>query len=95
MHRHSNLRSRTASLAPEYRLHLTFEDGRSGVVDLADYVSDQTVFAPFSDIGYFRRFEVDSGTLVWGEGELDIAPERLYELTTGRQITYDNQRTYA
>ena len=68
---------------------------RSGVVDRADYVSDQTVFAPFSNIGYSRRFEVDSGTLMWGDGKLDIAPERLYELATGRQITYDNERRYA
>ena len=56
------------------------------MVDLADYVSDRTVFAPFSDIEYFRRFEVDAGTLVWGNGELDIAPERLYEVATGQRV---------
>ncbi len=84
-----------AQYQSDYRIHLTFEDGRSGVLDLADYVSDQTVFARFSDIGYFRRFKVDSGALVWGEGELDIAPERLYELATGRQVKYDNERPYA
>lgn len=77
-----------------YRIYLTFEDGRSGVVDLSDYVSEHTVFAAFSDIRYFRQFEVNTGTLVWGNGELDIAPERLYELATGRRITYENERTY-
>ena len=79
----------------DYRIRLTFEDGQSGVVDLADYVSDRTVFAPFSDIDYFRRFQVDAGALVWGNGELDIAPERLYELATGQRVKYDNERTYA
>lgn len=79
----------------DYRIHLTFEDGRSGEVNLADYISEHTVFAAFSDLAYFRQFTVDSGTLVWGDGELDIAPERLYELSTGRRVTYENERKHA
>ena len=83
-----------AEYQADYRIHLTFEDGRSGVVDLADYINADTVFAAFSDIAYFRQFEVDSGTLVWGDGELDIAPERLYELATGKRVVYENERKY-
>jgi hypothetical protein len=36
------------------------------------------VFVNFGHIDYFKKFTIDYGTLVW-DGEVDIAPERLYE----------------
>jgi hypothetical protein len=44
------------------------------------------------DDDYFRGLRVELGTLVWGEGELDIAPETLYEKATGRVVTYSRSR---
>ena len=35
--------------------------------------------APLKDDGRIRRFQLDLGTIIW-EGEIDIAPEYLYNI---------------
>jgi len=75
----------------EYRIHLQFEDGSRGTVDLSDYIKPDTVFEVFSDKHYFTSFRIEYGTLVWGDGEVDIAPETLYERTTGKQVLYTSK----
>lgn len=54
----------------DYQIAMTFEDGKHGIIDLSEYTQRGGVFANFGHIDY--------GTLVW-DGEVDIAPERLYE----------------
>jgi len=71
-----------------YRIRLSFEDGSAGVADLFSYPDPANVFEAFSDLSYFRAFHVDYGTLVWGDGEIDIAPETLYTIATGKPISY-------
>lgn len=70
-----------------YRLELTFENGRSGIIDLKDYTKKGGVFSRFADINYFRQFYVNKeiGTLCWPDG-LDIAPETLYHEATGEPL---------
>ncbi len=72
----------------EYKIELEFEDKSKGTVDLSDYIKPDTVFAAFSDKEYFKAFHIEYGTLVWGEGEVDIAPETLYERATGKEVKY-------
>lgn len=62
----------------DYKIDMTFEDGKHGIVDLSEYTKRGGVFANFGHIDYFKKFIIDYGTLVW-DGEVDIAPERLYE----------------
>lgn len=71
-----------------YRIHLTFEDGSTGTADLSSYPNDEDVFRSLLDMDFFRDFRVEYGTLVWGDGSIDIAPERLYELATGKTVRY-------
>lgn len=78
----------------DYRIRITFRDGSTGIADLADYPDRNNVFHLFFDINYFKRFRVDCGTLVWGEGEVDLAPEKLYELATGMSIEYPAPRPH-
>lgn len=75
----------------EYRVRLRFEDGSEGVADLSDFPNEGNVFAPFLDGAYFREFRVESGDLVWGNGELDIAPEELNARATGTPIRYGEE----
>ena len=72
-----------------YRIALTFEDGKKGVVDLKDYAAKGGIFSRFKDLGYFRRLYVnkDLGALCWPEG-LDIAPEPLYHEATFEPLPY-------
>jgi hypothetical protein len=60
-----------------HRIHLTFNDGSSGVVDFSRWLNG-AVFAPLRDPENFARFVLDGGTVSWPSGA-DIAPETLYE----------------
>lgn len=65
----------------EYRIFLTFEDGKRGVIDLKDELWGE-VFEPLRDVRLFRRCSLDAelDTVVWPTGA-DLAPEYLYENT--------------
>ena len=72
---------------------LQFEDGSTGIADLSEYPDDDNVFRQFLDIDYFKCFRIEYGTLIWGNGELDIAPETLYTIATGKPVTYKLRKT--
>ena len=76
----------------EYRIRMLFEDNAYGIADLSGYVSRGAVFKPFADISYFGNFKLENGTLTWGNGELDIAPETLYTAATGKPIEYSRSK---
>jgi len=62
-----------------YGVHVVFEDGTAGDIDLS-YLPDRGgVFASLRDEEYFRRLRADAeaGTIVW-PNDADIAPETLY-----------------
>ncbi len=71
---------RQARYVRDYVLHLVFDDGLEGEVDLSVYLQRGPVFSPLAEPSYFRRFSLEGGTVAWPNGA-DIAPERLYELT--------------
>ena len=62
-----------------YVLHLTFNNGESGKVDLEGEMYGE-MFAPLLDIESFMAFRVDEeiNTVVWENGA-DFAPEFFYE----------------
>jgi hypothetical protein len=76
----------------QYRIRMLFEDNASGIADLSGYISKGKVFKPFADISYFGNFKLENGTLTWGNGELDIAPEALYTAVTGKPIKYSRSK---
>ena len=63
-----------------YKLELTFEDGKKGQVDIAKLVPFEGIFAPLKDKKFFSRVSVnaDIGTICWENGA-DISPAFLYE----------------
>ncbi len=67
------------------RLHLRFDDGSAGEVDIAQLIPFEGVFASLRDPDVFAqvRLDPDWGTVCW-PGDLDLAPEPLYERVTGR-----------
>lgn len=71
----------------DYRLHLRFEDGVEGVVDLAPHLSFQGIFAPLHDPAYFADVCVNAGlgTVVWPNGA-DLDPDVLYGRVTGTPV---------
>ena len=71
----------------DYRLHLQFEDGVEGVVNLAPHLSFRGVFEPLRDPAYFAQVRVDAdlGTVTWPNGA-DLDPDVLYGRITGMPI---------
>ena len=63
----------------DYVVHLKFNDGAEGCVDLADELYGE-MFAPLKDVEKFRAFRLDPelDTIVWDNGA-DFAPEFLHD----------------
>jgi hypothetical protein len=70
-----------------HRLHLRFEDGAEGEVDVAALVRFTGVFAPLEDAGYFAQVTLDRdlGSIHWPNGA-DIDPLVLYCRITGAPL---------
>ena len=73
-----------------YRINLIFKNGKSGTVDLGDYISDGEIFQDIRSVDEFKKFAVDFGTLTWNDSSIDIAPETLYEKATGETLSFDS-----
>jgi len=76
-----------AEYVEDYKLEITFEDGKIGIVDFREYIEKEGVFSRFSDIDYFKKFYINKevGILCWPD-DLDIAPEILYHKATGEPL---------
>ena len=72
------LKIKKAKYIADYKIHLTFNDGKSGQVNLENHL-DGEVFEPLKNIEYFKTFKVQGDTVSWDNGA-DLAPEFLYDL---------------
>jgi hypothetical protein len=79
----------------DHELRLTFEDGLVGEVAF-DEDEWRGLLSPLRDPEFFARVRVDSqlGTVVW-PGELDLAPEPLYEEARERRVPQASSQTQA
>jgi hypothetical protein len=77
----------SATYKGKYKIEITFEDGKKGIVDFSKYLDKGGVFNRFRDINFFKSFKVNSelGVLSWGD-EVDVAPETLYSEATGMSL---------
>jgi hypothetical protein len=68
----------------KYKIEITFEDGKKGIVDFSKYLDKGGVSSRFRDINFFKSFKVNSelGVLSWGD-KVDVAPETLYSEAPG------------
>ncbi len=77
----------SATYKGKYKIEITFEDGKKGIVDFSKYLNKGGVFERFKDINFFKSFKVnlELGVLSWGD-EVDVAPETLYSEATGMSL---------
>ncbi len=67
---------------PKYRLHVEFDDGVAGTIDLSGELTGE-VFEPLRDEAVFRQVTVDEfGAVCWPNG-LDLAPDAMHSELTG------------
>lgn len=77
----------------EYELHLCFEDGIEGAVDVSELIEFTGVFAPLKELSYFKKVQVNPelGTIFWENGA-DLDPDVLYARIAGKAIpTYERR----
>ena len=60
-----------------YLSQVTFSDNAVKTYDVKPLL-DKGVFKKLKNIFVFKKAYVDYGTVVWENGEIDIAPETLY-----------------
>ena len=77
----------SAEYCEDYKIKITFEDNKSGIVDFSSYLNKGGVFEKFKNIDFFKSFSVDNetGILTW-KNEIDIAPETLYCVATNSPL---------
>jgi hypothetical protein len=71
----------------DFHLHLEFEDGAKGQVDIRKLVKFTGVFEPLKDEAFFAQVDVNPewGTIFWPNGA-DLDPDVLYSMVTGEEI---------
>ena len=84
-----------ANYLDSHRISLKFEDGSSGTIDLMQFIEEGTVLSPLKNVEIFKKYELEYGTLVWKQENLDIAPEALYKAATGKEVRYPRQNRAA
>ncbi len=62
----------------EHRLWLRFNTGEAKVFDFTPLLSS-SAFSALADQEVFRGVYIDYGVPVWNDGDIDIAPEYLYD----------------
>jgi hypothetical protein len=70
-----------------FRLEITFDDSKSGVLDCRPFIEKGGVFSVLRDPKVFKKVEINKelGVITWNN-EIDIAPETAYSLATGTPL---------
>ena len=66
----------------DHQLAIEFENGECRIFNMRPYLI-KPPFEPLNDIALFKLARVENGTVTW-PGDLDIAPETLYDKSTPR-----------
>lgn len=61
----------------DYKVLITFTNGERKTFDFAPLL-DMPCYQPLRDKAVFGGVYVEFGTLVWNDGDIDIAPETLF-----------------
>jgi len=71
----------------DFHLHLEFEDGVEGEVDVRKLVKFKGIFVALMDESFFAKVDVNPewGTIFWPNGA-DLDPDVLYSIVTGEKI---------
>ena len=79
-------RVKAITVLPDYRLAVTFMDGRSGIVDCALILgaANPGIYAPLATPDYFAQARIELGAITWPNGA-DIDPAWMYEALAVKQ----------
>ena len=66
-------------------LWVRFNNGEARLFDCASVVSSP-VFEPLRDPAVFKNVYIDYGVPVWNDGDIDLAPDYIYENSIAAQM---------
>ena len=76
----SGIKVSSAKVVGSLSMLVTFSTGETRLFDATSLLS-YPVFEPLSDCKVFSDYCVDHGAVCWQNGEIDIAPEKMYALS--------------
>lgn len=76
----SGMKVASARVTNDLSMLVVFTTGETRLLD-ATVLLKYPAFAKLANPTVFAEFSIDHGVLCWLGGEIDIAPERLYELS--------------
>ena len=72
-----NPRVKKVVAVPDYKLRLTFSDGKVRIFDVKPFL-DKGIFRDLRDESLFKSVRIWHGTVQWSGGQ-DMCPDTLYE----------------
>jgi len=72
-----NPRVVNAKPAPDYTVHVWFDNGEQGVLDMKPYLDDGSVFRALRDVAVFNSVHPFMGTIQWNNNA-DLCPDTVY-----------------
>jgi hypothetical protein len=81
-----------AEYIDDYKIHLLFNNGRTGTANLEQTIFDdnRVIFQKLRNKQNFREFKLAHSTVVW-LNELDLAPEYLFYLAFMKDNEFQEQ----
>jgi Protein of unknown function (DUF2442) len=55
---------RSARYVRDYVVHLEFDEGLEGDVDLSSYLGKGPIFAPLAELSYFKQFTLEGEPII-------------------------------
>jgi hypothetical protein len=71
------IKVQSVKVMPDYCLLLTFSTGEKRIFDAYDLLQ-YPAYKPLINKEIFNNAYIEGGTVVWNNGDIDIAPETLY-----------------
>ena len=79
-------RIRAVTTLPDYRLSVSFQDGRTGIVDCSAIktTTNPGIYAALADQDFFIQVRIELGALTWPNGA-DLDPGWLHDELANRE----------
>ncbi len=77
-----NLQVKNAEYLNDYKLRISFSDGKEKVVDFSNYIlnTNKPYLSKYKKPSYFKKFKIEQGNVVWGKDwDLIFPIQQLYE----------------
>ncbi len=71
------IKVKSVKIVSDLCLLITFSTGEKRIFD-ATTLLQYPVYQPLTNEELFKQAYIEGGTVVWNDGEIDIAPETLY-----------------